>query len=98
MKYLLIALLLISTGAQAQQMVYKDRSGRIIGYADRYGSQTVLKNNSGQIIGYMNDYGNQTVYKNRSGEIVGYGNRYGYDPYSKQQQDPFNLFVDPFGD
>lgn len=92
MKSLLLAMLLVASGAQAQQVVYQDQYGRVAGYSNTYGNQTVLQDRYGRVVGYTNQYGNQTTYQNRNGKVVGYANR---TQAQEQQQDPF-LMYDPF--
>jgi hypothetical protein len=86
MKKLIFGLLLIASGAQAQQVMYLDQYGRVAGWSNTYGSQTVLQDRNGRVVGYANQFDNQTTYQNRNGKVVGYANRYGnqdtssYDP------------------
>lgn len=95
MKKIIFALLLVASGAQAQQVVYQDQYGRVAGWANTYGNQTVLQDRNGRVVGYVNQYDNQTVYQNRNGRVVGYANEYGTDQSSRKQQNPFIMY-DPF--
>lgn len=59
---------------QAQNQVYKDDTGAIIGRSSTMGGQTTYTNDIGEIVGRSSMTGNTTVYKDSSGAIVGRSN------------------------
>jgi hypothetical protein len=60
----------------AQQKVYTDKNGAVVGYGNRTGNQTTYIDSTGRVIGYENRQGNTSVYTGPSGSYEGARNRF----------------------
>lgn len=73
--------------AYAQQQVYTDKTGAVVGYGQKTGKQTTYVDKTGRVVGYENRMGNTSVYTSPSGSYEGAKtrswdttDRYGVDP------------------
>lgn len=78
--------------AYAQQQVYTDKTGAVVGYGQRTGNQTTYVDKTGRVIGYENRMGNTSVYTSPTGSYEGAKtrswdntDRYGVDPAKRDR-------------
>ena len=53
------------------RQVFKNRDGRLLGWADRSGARTTVRDQNGRLVGWYDIERNET--RNRDGMLVGHG-------------------------